>query len=115
MISPVHLGAEHGGTLDEEERRGHGLRAMRAGRRLYTDSGSSYRAVQGYVHELVNHTQQEYACGEVHENRAECLFALLKPDLRVFRGSVNSPCQGTSGSFSSCGTSVNAMRSSRPN
>ena len=24
--------------------------------------------------------------GEVHENRAECLFSLLKPYLRVFRG-----------------------------
>ena len=33
-----------------------------------------------------NHTQQEYARGDVHENRAECLFSLLKPYLRVFRG-----------------------------
>ena len=24
--------------------------------------------------------------GDVHENRAECLFSLLKPYLRVFRG-----------------------------
>ncbi len=31
-------------------------------------------------------TQKEYARGEVHENRAECLFSLLKPYLRVFRG-----------------------------
>jgi transposase-like protein len=60
--------------------------AVHAGSRLYTDSASSYRAVQGYVHEFVNHTQQEYARGEVHENRAECLFSLLKPYLRVFRG-----------------------------
>jgi hypothetical protein len=29
--------------------------------------------------------QKEDACGEVHENRAECLFSLLKPYLRVFR------------------------------
>jgi len=42
--------------------------------------------VQGYLHEYVNHTQKEYARGEVHENRAECLFSLLKPYLRVFRG-----------------------------
>src|SRR5262249_29726812 len=28
----------------------------------------------------------EYARGDVHENRAECLFSLLKPYLRVFRG-----------------------------
>jgi transposase-like protein len=60
--------------------------AVQAGSRLYTDSASSYRAVQGYVHEFVNHTQKEYARGDVHENRAECLFSLLKPYLRVFRG-----------------------------
>jgi transposase len=60
--------------------------AVRTGRRLYTDSASSYRAVKGYMHEFVNHTQKEYARGEVHENRAECLFSLLKPYLRVFRG-----------------------------
>ena len=60
--------------------------AVRTGSRLYTDSASSYRAVKGYVHEFVNHTQKDYARGDVHENRAECLFSLLKPYLRVFRG-----------------------------
>ena len=60
--------------------------AVQAGSRLYTDSASSYRAVQGYVHEFVNHTKKEYARGDVHENRAESLFSLLKPYLRVFRG-----------------------------
>jgi hypothetical protein len=30
--------------------------------------------------------QQEYARGDVHENRAECLFSLLKPYLWGFRG-----------------------------
>ena len=60
--------------------------AVQTGSQLYTDSASSYRAVQGYVHAYVNHTQKEYARGEVHENRAECLFSLLKPYLRVFRG-----------------------------
>jgi transposase len=60
--------------------------AVQVGSRLYTDSASSYWALKGYVHEFVNHTQQEYARGEVHENRAECLFSLLKPYLRVFRG-----------------------------
>jgi hypothetical protein len=38
------------------------------------------------MHEFVKHTQKEYARGDVHENRAECLFSLLKPYLRVFRG-----------------------------
>jgi transposase-like protein len=60
--------------------------AVQAGSRLYTDSASSYRAGKGYLHEFVNHTQKEYARGDVHENRAECLFSLLKPYLRVFRG-----------------------------
>jgi hypothetical protein len=60
--------------------------AVRAGSRLYTDSASSSRAMKGYVHAFVNHTQKEYARGDVHENRAECLFSLLKPYLRVFRG-----------------------------
>jgi len=54
-------------------------RAVPAGSRLYTDSASSDRAVQGDVHECVHHTQKEYARGDVHENRAEWLFALLKP------------------------------------
>src|SRR5213076_2502686 len=60
--------------------------AVQAGSRLYTDSASSYRAVKGYVHAFVNHTRKEYARGDVHENRVECLFSLLKPYLRVFRG-----------------------------
>jgi len=60
--------------------------AVHASSRLYTDSASSYRAVKGYVHAFVNHTQKEYARGDVHENRAACLFSLLKPYLRVFRG-----------------------------
>ena len=53
--------------------------AVQAGSRLYTDSASSYRALKGYKHEYVNHTQKEYARGDMHENRAECLFSLLKP------------------------------------
>jgi hypothetical protein len=60
--------------------------AVQAGSRLYTDSASSYRALKGSKHEYVNHTQKAYARGEVHENRSECVFSLLKPYLRVFRG-----------------------------
>ena len=62
------------------------LRATNCEKLSDTDSASSYRAVKGYVHEFVNHTQKEYARGDVHEHRAECLFSLLKPYLRVFRG-----------------------------
>ena len=70
--------------------------AVQTGSRLYTDSASSYRALTGYLHEYVNHTKKEYARGEVHENRAECLFSLLKPYLRVFRGisKMNLPGYG---------------------
>jgi hypothetical protein len=50
------------------------------------DSASCYRALTSYVHAYANHTKKEYARGEVHENRVECLFSLLKPSLRVFRG-----------------------------
>src|SRR5262249_57074673 len=64
--------------------------AVQAGRRLYTDSASSYRALKGYVHAFVNHTQKAYARGDVHENRAECLFSLLKPYLPVLRGRSKS-------------------------
>jgi transposase-like protein len=73
--------------------------AVRTGSRLYTDSASSYRAVQGYVHEFVNHTKKEYARGDVHENRAECLFSLLKPYLRVFRGVSKGNLAGYVGFF----------------
>ncbi len=38
------------------------------------------------MHAFVNHTEKEYVRGDVHENRAECLFSLLKPYLRIFRG-----------------------------
>src|SRR5437016_13419793 len=73
--------------------------AVQAGRRLYPDSASSYRALKGYVHAFVNHTQKEYARGDVHENRAECLFSLLKPYLRVFRGLSKTNLPGYVGFF----------------
>jgi len=72
---------------------------MQAGSRLYTDSASSYRALKGYVHDYVNHTQKEYARGDVHENRAECLFSLLKPYLRVLRGVSKCNLPGYVGFF----------------
>jgi transposase len=73
--------------------------AMQAGSQLYTDSASSYQAVKGYVHAFVNYTQQEYARGDVHENRAECLFSLLKPYLQVFRGLSKTNLPGYVGFF----------------
>ncbi len=51
------------------------------------------------MHEFVNHTQKEYARGDVHEHRAECLFSLLKPYLRVFRGLSKCNLPGYLGFF----------------
>jgi ISXO2-like transposase domain len=73
--------------------------AVHAGSRLDTDSASSYRALKGYAHDLVNHTRKEYARGDVHENRAECLFSLLKPYWRVFRGISKPNLPGYVGFF----------------
>jgi hypothetical protein len=44
-------------------------------------------------------TKKEYARGDVHENRAECLFSLLKPYLRVFRGVSKTNLPGYIGFF----------------
>jgi hypothetical protein len=44
-------------------------------------------------------TKKEYARGDVHENRAECLFSLLKPYLRVFRGVSKGNLPGDVGFF----------------
>src|SRR6266705_6932463 len=73
--------------------------AVQSGSKLYSDSASSYRALTGYTHESVNHTKKEYARGDVHENRAECLFSLLKPYLRVFRGMSKFNLPGYVGFF----------------
>ena len=43
--------------------------------------------------------QQEYARGDVHKNRAACLFSLLKPYLRVFRGVNKGNLPGYVGFF----------------
>ena len=72
--------------------------AVHPGSRLYTDSASSYRALKGYVHEFVNHTQKEYARGDVHENRAECLFSLPAVPA-VFRGLSKRNLPGYIGFF----------------
>jgi hypothetical protein len=73
--------------------------AMHAGSPLYTDSARSSQAVQGYVHAFVHHTQQEYARGDVHEHRAECLFSWLKPYLQGFRGLSKTNLAGSVGFF----------------
>ena len=89
--------------------------AAQAGSRFYTDSASSYRAVKGYVHAFVNHTKKEYAREDVHENRAECLFSLLKPYLRVFRGVSKGNLPGYIGFFQFLATFVSTTRVSKLN
>jgi len=51
------------------------------------------------VHDCVNHPKKDYARGDVHANRAECLFSLLKPYLRVFRGLSKTHLPGDLGFF----------------
>jgi hypothetical protein len=59
-----------------------GTRAVEIGSTIYSDSAKSYQALSeiGYEHDYVNHSK-----GEVHENRSEGMFSLLKPYIWVFR------------------------------
>jgi transposase-like protein len=58
------------------------------GARVYTDCYNIYNFLQrvGYHHQRVNHSQGEYARGEVHVNTVEGLWSLLRDPLRVHRG-----------------------------
>jgi hypothetical protein len=85
--------------------------AMQAGSMLYTDSASSYRLITGYEHDSGHHTKKEYARGDVHENRAECLLSLLKPYLRVFRGISQTNLLGYVGFFQSLGSDSSKLAS----
>jgi hypothetical protein len=51
------------------------------------------------VHKFINHTQKEYARGDMHEHRAEGLFSLLQPYLRVCRGVSKTNLPGYVGFF----------------
>lgn len=58
------------------------------GASVYTDCYNIYNFLQrvGYHHQRVNHSQGEYARGEVHVNTVEGLWSLLRDHLRVHRG-----------------------------
>jgi transposase-like protein len=73
--------------------------AVKTGSVIYTDSAKSYAALKGYIHDSVNHSKGEYARGEVHENRAENTFSLLRPFLVVFRGIGKANLPGYIGFF----------------
>lgn len=76
-------------------------KALRKGCRVFTDSAKSYRVLTslGFFHESVNHSQGEWVRGEVHENRAEMIWSLLKFYLLAFRGVSKALLPGYVGFF----------------
>ena len=62
--------------------------ALQKGSRVFTDSAKSYLVLStlGFEHQSVNHSQGEWVRGEIHENRAEMIWSLLKFYLWTFRG-----------------------------
>jgi hypothetical protein len=64
----------------------------------------------GTLHQKWPRAQKEYARGDVHENRAECLFSLLKPYLQVFRGMSKRNMPGYMGFFQFLRNVANRMR-----
>jgi transposase-like protein len=76
-------------------------KALRKGCRVFTDSAKSYRVLNslGFLHESVNHSQGEWVRGEVHENRAEMIWSLLKFYLLTFRGVSKALLPGYVGFF----------------
>ncbi|MGB9595432.1 MAG: transposase [Candidatus Poribacteria bacterium] len=73
--------------------------AVKLGSTIYTDSAKSYKALKGYIHDCVNHSQKEYARDGVHENRSENCFSLLCTYLSVFRGVGKANLPGYIGFF----------------
>jgi transposase-like protein len=61
---------------------------VRRGAKVYTDEYCIYQFLRrvGYQHETVNHSQGEYARGEVHVNTAEGLWNLLQEHLHKHHG-----------------------------
>jgi transposase-like protein len=58
------------------------------GSTVYTDDYPAYRLLgeEGYMHETVNHSQREYARGDIHINHDEPIVSLFKPWLAKHRG-----------------------------
>ena len=51
------------------------------GAKVYTDSSSSYRSLEGFEHAAVNHSSGEYVRGTVSTNAIESFWALFKRGL----------------------------------
>jgi len=58
------------------------------GSTVYTDDYPPYTLLgeEGYSHETVNHSQGEYARGDIHINHDEAIVSLFKPWLAKHRG-----------------------------
>jgi len=63
-------------------------RLVARGAKVYTDEYKIYAFLEqlGYRHESVNHSQGEYARGEVHSNTIEGIWSLLRSHLAIHRG-----------------------------
>jgi transposase-like protein len=61
---------------------------VRQGAKVYTDSYSIYHFLsrEGYQHQTVNHSEGEYARGEVHCNTMENTWSWLRQMIRTYRG-----------------------------
>ena len=60
---------------------------VKRGSRAYTDDFPMYDELEGYEHHRLNrYSKKEYARGDVHINKAESVFSLLKSWLRMLRG-----------------------------
>lgn len=57
------------------------------GSTIYHDDFRSYGILDGlFKHDSVNHSEKEYARGDIHVNTAEAEFSLFRPWLRTYRG-----------------------------
>ena len=74
---------------------------LQAGAHVFTDSAKSYKVLSsiGFHHESVNHSKGEWIRDDVHENRAEMLWSLLKFYMWVFRGVSKALLPGYVGFF----------------
>ena len=52
---------------------------------VWTDGLQAYRRME-YDHRIVIHDERYVSADGVHINQVECLFSLVKPWLRKFRG-----------------------------
>jgi len=61
---------------------------VQEGATIYTDELKSYNGLEelGYKHEVINHSEREYARGDIHTNTQEGVWSLLRQWLRTHRG-----------------------------